>query len=158
RQEPRLTPKPRHLLVGVLVAALLGACSNSQQPAPAQSAEFPVPSRLNVPMPDPVVAWSEQLCRALLPVAHSAENPPSLDATNLEGSRQRFDAYLHDYLNVLNTALTGIAAAGPAPGDKGPQVDQVLVDTLSKRRDALVASLAELDAVPANQPGILRYT
>jgi hypothetical protein len=37
-------------------------------------------------------------------------------------------------------------------------VDQVLVTTLSRLRDALAAGLAELDAVPLGQPGTLRAT
>ena len=153
---PRPLSKPR-LLVAVLVATLLGACSNSEQPAPAQPAEFQTPSQLNFPMPDPAVMWSERVCHALLPVA-AAGNPPSLDANNLEDSRQRFRTYLQDYVNVLSAALTNIAAAGPAPVDKGPQVDQLLVANLSKRRDALATGVAELDAVPRNQRGILMYT
>jgi hypothetical protein len=144
--------------LAVLVAAVLGACSNSEQPAPAQSAEFLTPSQLDFPMPDPTVVWSERVCHALLPVAGVAGNPPSLDANNLEDSRQRFHTYLQDYVNVLSAALTDIAAAGPAPVDKGPQVDQLLAATLSKRRDALAAGFAELDAVPRNQRGTLMYT
>jgi len=58
----------------------------------------------------------------------------------------------------LSKALTRIAAAGPAPVDKGAQVDQVLHLTLSRQRDTLVAGLAELDAVPRGQPETLRYT
>jgi hypothetical protein len=157
RQGPRPTVS-RLVLVGVLVAALLGACSNGEQPAPVQSAEFPTVPRLDSPTPDPTVAWSEQLCRALLPVAQGAGTPPSLDASDPEGSRQRFHTYLHNQVDALNTALTQIAAAGPAPVHKGPQVDQVLVTTLSQRRDALAAGLAELDAVPPGQPTTLRYT
>ena len=156
--DPWPISKPRLLLVAVLVAALLGACSNSEQPAPSRSAEFLAPSQLDFPTPDPAVVWSERVCHALLPVAHSAGNPPNLDANNLEDSRQRFHTFLHDYVNALSAALTDIAAAGPAPVDKGPQVDQLLVATLSKRRDALAAGFAELDAVPRNQRGPLMYT
>jgi len=157
-QGTRPIPKPRLLLAAVLVAALLGACSNSQRPAPAHSAGVPTAVGLDSPTPDPAVAWSERLCSALLPVAHGAGTPPSLDVNNLEGSRQRFHTYLHNQVDILSTALTQIAAAGPAPVDKGPQVDQVLVATLSKRRDALAAGFAELDAVPWNQRDTLRYT
>jgi hypothetical protein len=57
----------------------------------------------------------------------------------------------------LSKALTRIAAAGPAPVDKGAQVDQVLHLTLSRQRDTLAAGLAELDAV-RGQPETLRYT
>ncbi|MDQ3763642.1 MAG: hypothetical protein M3460_19070 [Actinomycetota bacterium] len=158
RQGPRPIPKPRLLLAAVLVAALLGACSNSEQPAPPQSAELLTPSHPDSRTPDPAVAWSERLCRALLPVAHGAANPPSLDASNLEGTRQRFHTYLRNQVEVLSAALTQIAAAGPAPVHKGPQVDQVLIATLSKRRDALAAGFAELDAVPRNQRDTLLYT
>lgn len=93
-----------------------------------------------------------------MPVAQGAGIPPSLDANNLEGSRQRFHTYLHDHVDVLSAALTDIAAAGPAPVDKGPQVDQVLVATLSMRRDALAAAFSELDSVPRNQRDTLMYT
>jgi hypothetical protein len=158
-QGPRPIPKFRLVLAAVLVAAVLGACSNGEQPAPAQSAGFPTPSRLDVgSTPDPVVAWSERLCRALLPVAQGAETPPSLDAKNLAGSRERFLSYLRNQVEALTAALAQIAAAGPAPVDKGPQLDQVLVATLSQRRDALAAGFAELDAVPRNEHDTLLYT
>jgi hypothetical protein len=94
--------------------------------------------------PEPAVAWSEELCCALLPVAQSAGIPPSLDASDLEGSRQHFHIYLRNQVDALNTALTQIVAARPAPVDKGAQVDQVLVTTLSPRRGELAAGLAEL--------------
>jgi hypothetical protein len=142
----------------VLAAAPLAACSNNQQPASAQSAGLPITVRPGSSTPEPAVAWSEQLCRALLPVAQGAGTSPHLDASDLEGSRQRFHTYLHNQVDALNTALTRIAAAGPAPVDKGPQVDQMLVTTLSRQRDALAAGLAELDAVPLRQPETLRYT
>ncbi|MGH4012074.1 MAG: hypothetical protein ACRDTH_28605 [Pseudonocardiaceae bacterium] len=158
RQGPRPIPKLRFLLAAVLVAAALGACSNSEQPAPAQSTELLTPSRAGSPTPDPAVAWSERLCRALLPVAHSGKSPPSLEPSNLEGTRQRFHTYLRNQLEALNGALAEIAAAGPAPANKGPQADQVLVATLSKRRDVLAAGFAELDAVPRNLHDTLLYT
>jgi hypothetical protein len=44
-----------------------------------------------------------------------------------------------------------ISAAGPAPVIQGPQVNQLLVTTLSKLRDAFAAGSAELDAVPQNE-------
>jgi hypothetical protein len=157
RHGPRCAPKLRLLPAAVLVAALLGACSDGQRPAPAQFAEFPTPSRLNFSTSDPAVAWSERLCRAVLPVAR-AGSPPSLDAHDLDGSRKRFHTYLHDHVNALNAALTDIAAAGPAPVDNGPQADQVLVTTLSTLRDALAAGAAELDAVPPNLRDTLLYT
>lgn len=146
------------VLTAVLAAALLGACSNSQGPAPAQSAGLHTTLPSGPALPDPSVAWSEQLCHALLPVAQGTGTPPSLEASDPETSRQLFHTYLHNQVDVLNTALSRIAAAGPAPVDKGPEVDQVLVTTLSRLRDALAAGLAELDAVPLGQPGTLRAT
>ena len=150
RQWPWSAPKPRLLLAGVLVAALLGACSNHQQPAPAQSAESPIPSSVDFTTSDPAVTWSERVCGGLLPVAR-AGSPPSLDPHDLEGSRQRFDTYLRDHVEALNAALGQITAAGPAPVIKGAQVNQMLVTTLSKLRDAFAAGAAELDAVPQNE-------
>jgi hypothetical protein len=76
------------VLTAVLAAALLGACSNSQGPAPAQSAG------LHTTLP-------------------SGPSLPDLDASDPEGSRQRFHIYLHNQVDVLNTALSRIAAAGP---------------------------------------------
>jgi hypothetical protein len=146
------------VLTAVLAAALLGACSNGQGPAPDQSAGLPAALPPGPALPDPSVAWSEQLCHALLPVAQGAGTPPSLEASDPEGSRQGFHIYLHNQVDALDTALSRIAAAGPAPVDKGPVVDQVLVTTLSRLRDALAAGLAELDAVPLGQPGTLRAT
>jgi hypothetical protein len=141
----------------VLALVLLGACSNGQQPAPA---EFAGPTALSAGSfsPDPTVAWTEQLCRALLPIAQSAGIPPVLDPSDPEGSRQRFHTSLQNQVDALSKALTRIAAAGPAPVDKGAQVDQVLHLTLSRQRDTLAAGLAELDAVPRGQPETLRYT
>jgi hypothetical protein len=140
------------------VAALLGACSNHQQPAPAQSAQSPTPPSVDITTSDPAVAWSERICGGLLPVAR-AGSPPSLDPHDLEGSRQRFATYLRDHVDALDAALGEITAAGPAPVIKGPQVNQLLVTTLSKLRDAFAAGSGELDAVPPNERGdTLRYT
>ena len=104
------------------------------------------------------VAWSERLCRALLPVVQGTGSPPNLDVSDPEGSRQRLHTYLHNQVEALNSALTRIAAAEPAPVNKGSQVDQVLVTTLSQRRNALAAGLAELDAVPLGRPETLKHT
>lgn len=150
RQGPRSAPKPRLLLAGLLVGAVLGACSNSQRPAPAQSAEPSTPSHAGFTASDPTVAWSERICGALLPVA-GAGSPPSLDTHDLVGSRQRFHTYLRDHVDALDGALADISAAGPAPVIKGPQVNQLLVTTLSTLRDAFAAGLAELDALPQNE-------
>ena len=150
--------KPGLVLAALLALVLLGACSNGQQPAPDQSAGSPTAQRPGSYSPDPTVAWSEQLCHALLPVAQSAGTPPVLAAVDPEGSRQRFHISLHNQVDALTTALTWIAAAGPAPVDKGAQVDQVLTTTLSRWRDTLAAGLAELDAVPPGEPETLRYT
>jgi hypothetical protein len=123
-----------------------------------QSAESPTPSGVDFTTSDPAVAWSERICGGLLPVAR-AGSPPSLDPHDLEGSRQRFDTYLRDHVHALDAALADISAAGPAPVIKCPQVDQLLVTTLSKLRDAFAAGSAELDAVPPNERGYtLIYT
>ena len=132
------------------MGAVLGACSNSQRPAPAQSAESSTPSHAGFTASDPTVAWSERICGALLPVV-GAGSPPRLDTHDLEGSRQRFHTYLRDHVDALDAALADISAAGPAPVIKGPQVNQLLVTTLSKLRDAFAAGSAELDAVPQNE-------
>jgi hypothetical protein len=145
-------------MTAVLALVLLGACSNGQQPAPAEAAGLPTALAAGSFSPDPTVAWTERLCRALLPVAQSAGTPPFLDASDPEGSRQRFHTSLHNQVDALSNALAQIAAAGPAPVDKGPQVDQVLNFTLSRQRDTLAAGLAELDAVPLGQSEALRYT
>ncbi len=150
RPGPRSAPKLRFLLAGVLVGAVLGACSNSQRPAPAQSAESSTPSHANFTTSDPTVAWSERICGALLPVV-GAGSPPRLDTHDLEGSRKRFHTYLRDHVDALDAALADISAAGPAPVIKGPQVNQLLVTTLSKLRDAFAAGSAELDVVPQNE-------
>ena len=136
---------------------MLGACSNSQRPAPAQSAESSTPSHAGFTASDPTVAWSERICGALLPVAR-AGSPPSLDTHDLEGSRQRFHTYLRDHVDALDAALADISAAGPAPVIKGPQVNQLLVTTLSKLRDAFAAGSAELDARPVSLESAIRQT
>jgi hypothetical protein len=118
---PRFVRKASLLLAAVLVTGLVGACSNAQQqPAPSPSAELPMSSRVEFAPFNPAQAWSERLCRALLPAARAA-SPPSLDINDLKGSRQRVQTYLHDHVAVLNAALTDIAAAGPAPVDNGPR-------------------------------------
>jgi hypothetical protein len=152
-----LTMKSSLVLTGVLLAALLGACSNSERPALTQDAEASTALRSASSTPV-AVAWSERFCRALLPIVQGAEAPPHLVLSDPEGSRQRLHTYLHNQVEALNTALTRIAAAGPAPVDKGSQVDQVLVTALSLRRDTLEAGLAQLDAVPLRQPETLKYT
>jgi hypothetical protein len=83
-----------------------------------------MPLRVEFAPFNPAQAWSERLCRALLPVARAA-SPPSRDIDDLKGSRQRVQTYLHDRVAVLDAALTDIAAAGPAPMDNGPQADQM---------------------------------
>jgi hypothetical protein len=141
-----------------LLAGVIGACSNSQQPAaapPAGALPLPPPRTSST---DPSVAWSERLCRALLPIVPATSALPALDRADPEGSRQRFSAYLRSSIEALDSALTGLAAAGPAPVDNGPQVDQVLRTVLHQRREALAAGLAELDAVPQGQPETLRST
>jgi hypothetical protein len=65
------------VLTAVLAAALLGACSNSQGPAPAQSAGLHTTLPSGPSLPDPSLAWSEQLCHALLPVAQGREPRPA---------------------------------------------------------------------------------
>ena len=147
------------LLAGALLAGTLGACSNSQQPAAAPSSgALPPPPPPDTSSTDPSVAWSERLCRALLPIVPATSALPALDRADPEGSRQRFRTYLRSSIEALDSALRGLAAAGPAPVDNGPQVDQVLRTVLHQRREALAAGLAELDAVPQGQPETLRST
>ncbi|MGH3775275.1 MAG: hypothetical protein ACRDRR_05995 [Pseudonocardiaceae bacterium] len=152
-----LPMKSSVVLAAVLMATLLGACSNSERPALTRQAGDPTALRSASSTPV-TVAWSERLCRALLPVVQGTGSPPNLDVSDPEGSRQRLHTYLHNQVEALNSALTRIAAAEPAPVNKGSQVDQVLVTTLSQRRNALAAGLAELDAVPLGRPETLKYT
>lgn len=149
----------RHGLAVALLAGVIGACSNSQQPAaPLPAGALSPPPPVHAASTDPSVAWSERLCRALLPIVHATSAPPALDRADPEGSRQRFRAYLSSSIEALDSALTELAAAGPAPVANGPQVDQVLRTVLAQRREALAAGLAELDAVPQGQPETLRST
>jgi hypothetical protein len=134
---PRITP-PALLLPAVAALALSGACTTSVSgAATADSA-----------VEQGAVAWVDQICGSLLPYLKAAGSPPKpAEAPDAATLVREINDYLSESEQSAGTAITGMAAAGPAPMAGGDDVVRQLSGTLETMQVSLRDARARIERV-----------
>lgn len=146
-----LRAAPRVALLGaVLVAALLGAgCATTVtgRAAPAGAASAPTAAATTDP-----VAWVDSVCGSLLPFVRAASTEPKINPSDPGAALRGLSAYLGTAVSTLDTALSGLRAAGPSPVAGGDEVVTTLSAALTKFRTTFQTAKTKIDAVDPNNP------
>src|SRR4051812_17965035 len=156
--------RPRGALAVAATAAALALTGCGADTAPATPA---IPTGAASPAVEPqeqTLAWTDSVCGALVPVAESLMNPPGLDPTALDATREAYVTYLARAQGAADKAVQDVAAAGPpppgdgapgaaagpAPVDDGQQVAEEVRDQLTDLRDDLGDARTQLEQADAN--------
>lgn len=127
---PRITP-PVLLLPAVAALALSAGCTTSVSGAPAAN---------SAAVEQGAVAWVDQICGSLLPYVKSAGSPPKpAEAPDAKTLVENINGYLSETEQSAGSAISGMAAAGPAPVAGGDEI----VDRLSSTLETMQASLRD---------------
>lgn len=108
-----------------------------------------------VPTSDGAVAWADDVCGALLPLADALSTPPKVGSSDPEALGEGFGRYFDDGVAALDASLAGLAAVGPSPVDGGDEIVTGLTGTLTTTRTSLAAAKTRLDAIDPADPSEL---
>jgi hypothetical protein len=106
------------------------------------------------PAPSPeAVAWADAVCGALVPFVDAAGRSPQLDpAADPAALVRGVSGYLERTQVAVESAIGGMAAAGPSPVAGGDEVVRRLTASLTAFRTSFQDARARLDAVdPADR-------
>jgi hypothetical protein len=138
---PRITP-PALLLPAVAALALSGGCTTSV--SGAASADTAV-------VEQGAVAWVDQICGSLLPYVEAAGSPPRpAEAPDAATLVREINDYLSESEQSAAAAITGMAAAGPAPVAGGDAIVQRLSSTLETMQASLRDARIRIERVDIN--------
>jgi hypothetical protein len=119
---PRITP-PALLLPAVAALALSGGCTTSVSGAAAAD---------SAAAEQGTVAWVDQICGSLLPYVKAAVSPPKpTEAPDAATLVRDIDNWLSASEEGAASAISGMAAAGPAPIAGGDEIVDRLKSTLA---------------------------
>jgi hypothetical protein len=136
---PRITP-PALLLPAVVVMALSGGCTTAVSgAASADTAE------------QATVAWVDQICGSLLPYVRAAVSPPkSAEAPDVATLVRDLNNWFSVSEESAGSAISGMAAAGPAPIAGGNEVVDKLSSTLETMRASYRDARTRIERVDIN--------
>jgi hypothetical protein len=137
-----------HLTVAAATALALTGCATSPPPAaPATPAATPTAT---VTPDTQTVAWTDSVCRALVPVAQSLLNPPEVNVTAPAATRNAYLSYLAKSEAATDGAIKDVTAAGRAPVDNGQQIADNVRDQLTDLRNDLGQARTHLEQADPN--------
>jgi hypothetical protein len=139
------------LLVAVVATVLLGAGCSTSVPGTATSGEAAGPSGGDL------VAWTDGVCGALLPVIETGSTPPQLDrSATPQALVQSLSDYLQQAEDAAGEAIAGLDGIGPSPARGGDRVVTELTSALTTFRDTFADARTQLDALDTSDPEALR--
>ena len=148
---PRTTPPA--LIFSAVAAMALGSGCTTTVPgsAAADSAAVAAPGSGDT------LAWVDQVCGSLLPFIRAAGSPPEpAGASNPASLVQNITDYLEEVEDAADSAISGMADAGPSPVEGGDQIVDQLSGNLSTARDSYRTARTRIEAVDINDPQELR--
>lgn len=143
---------PRPALIAVAIAALLLAagCSTTVAGTARAAGTNPGAAASAAPTTADPVAWVDDVCGALLPFTEAASSQPNIDTTDPAAAIQGLSNYLGRAVAGLDSAISGMAAAGPSPVEGGDEVVNRLTTSLTTFRTSFQDAKTRIDAVDAS--------
>ena len=139
---PRITP-PALLLPAVAALVLSGGCTTTVTGAASANGAAQGTGD--------AVAWVDQICGSLLPFVQAAGTPPQPSAAPTPATLvQDISDYLSETEDTAGSAITGMAAAGPAPVAGGDEVVARLSSTLETMQTSLRDARTRIERVDVN--------
>lgn len=145
----RLHRPGSHILTVAATATALALAGCGTQPPPAPPAAPTVPTATAEPA-EQVIAWTDSICGAIIPVAESLLNPPGFDVTAPAATQDAYLSYVTRAQSATDKALEDVAAAGAAPVDDGQQVADEVREQLTDLRDDLSDARTQLQQADPN--------
>lgn len=138
---PRITP-PALLLPAVAALALSGGCTTSVSGAASAN---------SAAVEQGTVAWVDQICGSLLPYLKAAGSPPKpAEAPDAASLVRDINDYLSQSEERAGAAISGMAAAGPAPIAGGDDIVRRLSSTLETMQVSLRDARSRIERVDVN--------
>lgn len=153
----RSTARPA-LLLAVVTSVLLavGCTTTVTGTATARGSAAGAPPSGPPPAggaPGDAVAWVDQVCGALLPFIRAASAPPPFDGSSDPAALvEGISDYFGETGAAADTAISGMAAAGPSPAEGGDEVVTALTGTLTTIRTSFRDAQTRLDAIDTSDP------
>jgi hypothetical protein len=141
---PRTTP-PALLLPAVVALVLSGGCTTTVPGAASAN------SAATAQGTGDAVAWVDQICGSLLPFVRAAGKPPEPSAAPTPTALVRdISGYLSETEDSAGSAITGMAAAGPAPVAGGDEIVDRLSSTLETIQTSSRDARTRIERVDVN--------
>jgi len=138
---PRITPSAL-VLPAVVALAMSGGCTTSV--SGAATADGAV-------VEQGAVAWVDQICGSLLPYVKAAGSPPKpAEAPDAATLVRDINDYLSKSEESAGSAISGMAAAGPAPIAGGDEIVGRLTSTLETMQASLRDARSRIERVDIN--------
>jgi hypothetical protein len=141
---PRITP-PALFLPAVAALVLSGGCTTAVPGTASADSAAAAQGTADA------VAWVDQVCGSLLPFVRAAGTPPQpSEAPNPATLVRNITDYLSETEDSAGQAISGMAAAGPAPVAGGDEVVAQLSSTLETMQTSLRDARTRIERVDVN--------
>jgi len=138
---PRITPSAL-VLPAVAVLALTGGCTTSVSGAATAD---------GAAVEQGAVAWVDQICGSLLPYVQAAGSPPKpAEAPDAATLVKDINDWLTKSEESAGSAISGMAAAGPAPIAGGDEVVGRLTSTMETMQASMRDARTRIERVDIN--------
>lgn len=138
-------PSARAALLGTTITVLLAtSCATTVTGIASSSSATPRSA-------DPV-AWVNKVCGSLLPFVEASSTRPTVDRSDPQAALKGASTFLGGVETSLDTALTRLKDAGPAPVDGGDEVVTALTDALTPIRTSVHNAKTTVDAADPADP------
>lgn len=117
-------------------AVLATGCGGTDATAPSEEA----------------VAWTDQVCGALLGFTRAATAGPGVDSADPVAATQGMSHYLGSTTEELERSLTTLDGVGPSPVEGGDQYVARLREALAGIRAGFEAARTQLDGIDTSDP------
>lgn len=147
---PRTTPSA--LILSAVAAMALGSGCTTTVPGAATADSQAVAAQGS----GDAVAWVDQVCGSLLPFIRAAGSPPQpADAGDPATLVRNISDYLAAAEATAESAISGMADAGPSPVAGGDQIVDQLSGTLSTFQSSFRTARTRIEDVDVNDPQAL---
>lgn len=143
--------RPFAVAIAAAVLALSAACAGATGTAtPAAPG-----STAGATTADPV-SWMDKVCGSLDDFKAATSTPPQVDSSSPQAAIKSLSSYLDKIIDALDSAITGMKAAGPSPVKGGDEAVSKLTTALTTVKGTFAETKTKIDQADPNDPTALQ--
>lgn len=102
------------------------------------------------------VGWIDNVCGSLQQFTNAAVQVPQIDSSSPQATIKGYSDYLGKVITGVDSAISGMQAAGPSPVASGDEAVKKLTDALNNYKSKFQQAKTGLDSADPSDPAALK--